>query len=57
MTIMQLVPIGKNGSGHFYVNCVGCGKLLNTQKHKVYADIDGIPFVDFYCEECANAKG
>lgn len=36
--------------------CVVCGTWLHSNKHKIFADLDGTPFVDYYCEECANAK-
>jgi len=31
--------------------CIKCGK----KTPEVYADLDGKPFVDYYCEECTKS--
>lgn len=40
--------------------CVSCKKglaLLSRDNEPAYADLDGKPFVDYYCATCATAKG
>lgn len=36
----------------FIVACGACGQTLHTLTVAVYADLDGKPFVDYYCESC-----
>ena len=37
------------------VRCVKCLRLVPLG-HNVYADLDGAPFVDYYCVECLDAE-
>jgi hypothetical protein len=54
----------------FYVHCVKCNKQVIAgdvtmgdpgfrngvpQSFRVYADLDGAPFKDYYCAPCAQA--
>ncbi len=45
------------------LHCIACGrKLSNTPQGalrapRAYADLDGKPFVDYYCHACARAQG
>lgn len=42
------------------LNCVGCGtglQLNSRTRERAYADLDGKPFVDYYCRPCAMALG
>ena len=48
--------IVKSDSGAIKVSCVACGKKVATNQEPVYADIDGDPFVDYYCYQCASIK-
>ena len=42
--------------------CVKCQRTFNTFEHRLlhfalvqpYADLDGVPFQDYYCPGCAN---
>lgn len=35
-----------------YFTCVTCNMQV-FPKHPVYADLDGVPFKDYYCGKCA----
>ena len=35
----------------FWFACKGCNKTVSSRD--AYADLDGKPFTDFYCENCA----
>ena len=45
------------------LHCIACGReLSNMPEHhpkltRAYADLDGKPFVDYYCSDCATARG
>lgn len=61
---MNIQPVGLVKLRTFF-NCVKCGIriVLGTQyeghlrlwgvKQSVYADLDGAPFTDYYCRDCA----
>lgn len=43
----------------FWFRCTKCGKVYHStcDQHlfkTIYADIDGVPFQDYYCEPCRN---
>lgn len=35
--------------------CIRCFKLGMTSRNVFYADTEGKPFEDYYCEPCADA--
>lgn len=41
----------------FQVKCIECGKVTTTNREPVYADLDGKPWVDYYCRPCALGRG
>jgi len=41
----------------FRVTCVSCGKQTQTDREPMYADLDGKPWVDYYCGPCAINNG
>ena len=32
--------------------CVKCGRSVDASKNIMFADVDGVPFVDYYCKSC-----
>lgn len=38
-----------------YFICLGCSKrmVLSKEAPPIYADLDGAPYVAYYCPECA----
>jgi hypothetical protein len=48
---LQLVPAA---AVTVRIKCVRCHgtSFVGKGGHKVYADLDGVPFVDYYCEPC-----
>lgn len=45
------------GGTPFRVTCVACRKQTQTDREPIYADLDGKPWVDYYCRNCALARG
>lgn len=41
----------------FRLECIKCGKKTQSDREPVYADLDGKPFVDYYCKPCAISAG
>ena len=37
----------------FTITCVKCGKRTYSDTKQFYADTEGKPFVDYYCETCS----
>jgi len=51
---MKIIPINPP-KPEFYFTCVHCNKKSSSLTG--YADLDGKPFQDYYCETCANEIG
>lgn len=49
------VVVGVENHPHFNCVCIFCGKAMATTHEKVYADLKGRPFMDYYCEECKKS--
>ena len=50
---LQPVPIAQSGSLKFA--CVKCGDIVwQSVDTPVFADLDGEPFIDYYCHHCAE---
>ncbi len=41
----------------FRVTCIACQKQGYSDRQPFYADLDGKPWVDYYCEPCADRLG
>ncbi len=41
----------------FYSDCIRCGETMNSGIARVFADLDGKPWQDYYCESCAIFAG
>ena len=50
---MNLQPVAPEEPA-FRVKCAVCGKEGWSSEGDWFADLDGEPFVDYYCERCAN---
>jgi hypothetical protein len=50
---LQQVDLNHNG---FSCVCIDCNKAILPREPRK-ADLDGKPFVDYYCEKCAKQKG
>ena len=48
---LQLVPESTSKLG-FITFCCKCDKRLSSLKDKIFADLDGKSFTDYYCEIC-----
>jgi hypothetical protein len=46
---MRLAPV-QQSNPPIKLQCVKCGKMVDADK--LLADLDGKPFVDYYCKEC-----
>lgn len=52
---MNLQPVTLRGNGPLCFLCCACGgRATQTESRPVYADLDGRPFIDYYCHECAT---
>lgn len=49
--LMRLVKI-KRGIFPTRVRCQGCEVFVNEEQ--AYADLDGVPFIDYYCSICTD---
>lgn len=53
---MNMQPVSVNPSaGPLRFICTNCGRWADQAQATVYADLDGVPFVDYYCAPCATA--
>jgi DNA-directed RNA polymerase subunit RPC12/RpoP len=50
----ELVPLTASGPQTF--SCVDCGKRVNQSHEPVYADLSGVPFAAYYCQQCKNKQ-
>lgn len=46
---MKLIPINPPLTGGQAVRCCACASPIRIGG---YADLAGVPFVDYYCEDC-----
>lgn len=50
MRFKQVDPAGKP----FTVGCCKCNARLDLGRQPIIADLDGAPFRDYYCADCAD---
>lgn len=54
---MRFSPVtGYNhyAEGSFVVMCKGCDKRICKSHHPIYADLEGVAFQDYYCQQCVE---
>ena len=49
---MTIVPLFVNKAQPVYVKCRGCGELVVDSE--AFADLDGEPFINYYCKPCVD---
>lgn len=49
---MLLVPVPIHASGPLTLTCKGCARQFSQASEKFVADLNGEPFVAYYCENC-----
>lgn len=48
---LQHVNVLRGGARYL---CIGCQRMRESHVHGWLADLDGVPFVSYYCNECAQ---
>jgi len=51
---MNLVEVSKKSANPFTATCIKCGHKSQTDREQFYADTQGKPFVDYYCDKCGS---
>jgi hypothetical protein len=55
---MRMVQVDPKGTP-FICTCISCGKRLQSNRQDLgllFADLDGKPFLDYYCQECKEKR-
>lgn len=53
---MNLKPVELKPDNPLLFLCKRCNRVADQRFETIYANIDGDPFVSYYCTACANKK-
>lgn len=53
---MKLEIVRHYSNIDYKLSCTNCHRLISVSQETMYADIQGTPFVAYYCEGCAAPK-
>lgn len=52
---MNIKLVGPKYQTYFMALCQHCEKVLDSKKDEIFADLEGEPFLDYFCRSCVEA--